>query len=383
MKLKLKKYNSISKEELKITKKIVTSGKLSGFVANNSEFFFGGKYVKKFENYLKNFYGVRYAITLNSWTSGLIAMIGSLDIEPGDEIIVTPWTMSATIASILHWNCIPIFVDIDPDNFCIDPLKIKSKITKRTKAIMVADIFGLGTDISKIKTIINNKKIKILSDSAQTPFSKRKKKIVGTQADAGGFSLNYHKIINCGEGGVIITNNSRIAKRSMLLRNHAEVTNKYKKSKDLSNMIGFNFRMGELEAGIGNEQYKKLKKILLRREKILNLLTKKLSTFEGLKLPGISRNFGNNFYIYPIVLNDSCMKLGRKKILKTLSKNGMVGIYPGYQNIHLLKNLQKKIAFGSKGFPWSISKSKIKYGLGLCPIAEEMHFKNLISFTLF
>ena len=88
----------------------------------------------------------------------------------------------------------------------------------------------------------------------------KEKKIVGTQADAGGFSLNYHKIINCGEGGVIITNNSRIAKRSMLLRNHAEVTNKYKKSKDLSNMIGFNFRMGELEAGIGNEQYKKLKK---------------------------------------------------------------------------------------------------------------------------
>ena len=133
MKLKLKKYNSISKEELKITNKIGTSGKLSGFVANNSEFFFGGKYVKKFENYLKNFYGVRYAITLNSWTSGLIAMIGSLDIEPGDEIIVTPWTMSATIASILHWNCIPIFVDIDPDNFCIDPLKLNLKLPKEQK----------------------------------------------------------------------------------------------------------------------------------------------------------------------------------------------------------------------------------------------------------
>ena len=136
---------------------------------------------------------------------------GSLNVEPGDEIIVTPWTMCATATAILHWNCIPVFADIDENTFCIDPQEIKKKITSKTRAIIAVDIFGHPADIDKIKKIIKNKNIKIITDNAQAPFAKYNGKISGTNADIGGFSLNYHKHINTCEGVIIVTNskNSR------------------------------------------------------------------------------------------------------------------------------------------------------------------------------
>ncbi len=371
-----KKYNSIGKEELRAVTKVMKSGNLSGYVADKSKNFYGGKYVKSFEDYLKKFYGVKFAITVNSWTSGLICMVGSLDVSPGDEIIVTPWTMSATVASILHWNCIPVFADINENDFCIDPHEVKKKITKRTKAIFAVDIFGKSSNIKDLKKIVKDTNIKILLDSAQSPYCKTDNGVAGTIGDIGGYSLNYHKIINTGEGGIIVTNNRKIAKRLFLLRNHAEITNSFKNKKELSNMIGFNFRMGELEAAIGLEQYKKLKKILSSRSKILNLLTKKLKKFEGLKLPSLDKPFENNFYVYPIVLDLKKLKISRKKLISYLKKEGLKDIRGGYANLHLLPALQKKIAFGDKNFPWTLNENRISYKKGICPIAEKLHENN-------
>ena len=174
--MKFKKYRSIGKQELIAATKVIKSGKLSEFVAGHTKEFYGGKQVQKFENYLKKFYKVKYALTFNSWTSGLVACVGCLDLEPGDEIITTPWTMCATSTAILHWNAIPVFADIDENTFNIDPADVAKKITKRTRAIIAADIFGYPCDIDALKKITNNKNIKIITDSAQSPFSKYKKK---------------------------------------------------------------------------------------------------------------------------------------------------------------------------------------------------------------
>jgi len=370
------KYNSIGKEELLAGRKVINSGSLSNFVADKSKDFYGGKNVNKFEKYLKKFYKVKHAITVNSWTSGLICMVGSLDIEPGDEIIVTPWTMSATVASILHWNCIPVFADIDKNNFCINTEEVKKKISKRTKAIFAVDIFGRQSDVRSLKKIVRGSNIKILLDSAQSPYAIEKNIIAGTKGDIGGFSLNYHKIIHTGEGGVIVTNNKYLAKRMKLLRNHAEITHNFKKNKDLSNMIGFNFRMGEIEAAIGIEQYKKLKLILKNRETKLNYLTKKLSDLKGVELPPISKNYNNNYYVYPIKLNSSLVQKSRKKIVSALREEGIEGLSEGYANLHLLPLFQKKIAFGNKKFPWSQNKKNFNYKKGICPIAEDFQDKS-------
>ena len=371
MKVKLKKYNSIGIEELNAAKKVVSSGKLSEFVAGNTKDFFGGSNIKKFENYLKKFYNVKHAITVNSWTSGLIAIVGSLDIEPGDEIIVTPWTMCATSTAILHWNCIPVFADINKKTFNLDPNDVKKKITSKTKAIIAADIFGYPCDIDALKKIVGKRKIKIITDSAQAPYSFYKGRLTGTLSDIGGFSLNFHKIINTGEGGIIVTNNDTLAKRAKLIRNHGEVRIKSKKKSILSNIIGHNFRMGEIEAAIGLQQYKKLKKIVKSRTFMINKLIANLEKLQCFILPKIEKNFSHNFYILPIVLNEN--NIGkRSKIVKLLRQTGIEGANEGYVNLHTLPMFRQQIAYGKKHFPWSLSNKKYNYNKGICKVAEEI-----------
>ena len=181
--MKIKRYNSIGREEQLAVKKVIKNGILSDFVGSNSKKFLGGKNVQKFESQITKYFKVKYAITTNSWTSGLIAALGSMNIQPGDEVICTPWTMSACASSILHWNAIPVFVDIDKNTFNFNLDILKKKITIKTKAILAVDIFGQSENVNEIKKIIKNKKIFILSDSAQAIGAKYKGKYAGTFAD--------------------------------------------------------------------------------------------------------------------------------------------------------------------------------------------------------
>lgn len=376
---KFRKYNSIGNEEQVAASKVIKSGNLSGFTAGQDKNFYGGVYVKKFERYLKKFYGVKYAITLNSWTSGLIASIGALDIEPGDEIITTPWTMCACATAILHWNAIPVFADIDDKTFCISPDSIKKKITKRTKAILAVDIFGISSDIKGIKKVIKKKNITLISDSAQTPYFFHEKKLAGTHSDIGGFSLNCHKHINTGEGGIVVTNNTKLASRVFKLRNHAEAA--VKKNNKINNMIGYNFRMGEIEAAIGLSQYKKLKKIIVFRNNLLNYLAREINKLEGINVTTFDKKL-NNYYVFPIVLDLKKIKISRKKLINLLKAEGITGLNEGYANIHQLPLFQKKIAYGKNSFPWTLNKNIINYKKGSCPVAEYLHEKSFIGFEV-
>ena len=173
--------------------------------------------------------------------------------------------MTATATAILAWGGIPIFSEIDLETYCLDPEKIKNKITKKSKAIIVADIFGQSANYKKIMKIAKINNLKVISDSAQAIGSKHFKNFTGTDADIGGFSLNRHKHIHTGEGGVIITNNKELADNMFKIRNHGECINENKKFR---NLLGFNFRMGEVEAAVGYEQLKKLKKILKINKKL-------------------------------------------------------------------------------------------------------------------
>ena len=128
-----KRYNSIGEEEIASVNKVAKSSILSQFQASWHEDFYGGSKVQEFEQDIKNYFGVKYAVTVNSWTSGLIAIVGAIGVEPGDEIIVPTWTMCATATAIIHWNAIPVFADISPNTFNIDPESVKKCITKNSK----------------------------------------------------------------------------------------------------------------------------------------------------------------------------------------------------------------------------------------------------------
>ena len=381
---KFKKYNSIGKEELKAASAVIKSGNLSNFLGEYSKEFFGGPKVREFENKCKSFFNVKHAITVNSWTSGLICAVGALDISPGDEIILPPWTMSACASAILNWNAIPVFADIDKTTYNIDPEDVLRKISKRTKAIMAVDIFGHPCNISELKKISKKYKIKLITDSAQSPYSFYKKKIAGTISDVGGISLNYHKHIHTGEGGVIFTNSDKIAKRINLIRNHAESVVRSNKVENLSNMIGYNFRLGEIESAIGIQQLKKLKKVIRKKQKICQLLTKNLSKLSRLFLPKVLKGYTHSYYIYGINLDLQNIKYSREYIINKLTSEGVPGLSAGYTCLHLLPMFQKKIAYGSKGFPWNsnFNKRNISYKKGLCPNAEYLHEKSFIKFEV-
>jgi dTDP-4-amino-4,6-dideoxygalactose transaminase len=292
--------------------------------------------------------------------------------------------MAATATAILHWNAIPIFADINPNTFniCLD--SVRQLITKKTKAIVAVDIFGQSADMYGLRKLADEFGLRLISDTAQAPGSKAGNSFAGTLADIGGFSLNYHKHIHCGEGGVLVTNDDHLAKRLCLIRNHAEAVIQSENANELSNMLGFNFRMGEIEAAIASIQLTKLSGRVKSRQRIAAELNEGLSSLRGLKTPEVSEDCTHVYYVYGIVLDAHALGISREKIALALKAEGVPGIMVGYQNLHLLPLFRNKIAYGSKGFPWNSQycDSKIEYKRGLCPVAEKLHSNSFLGLNI-
>lgn len=377
-------FKSLGEEEVTAATRVIRSGVLSAYIGAPGEGFMGGKEVRAFEEQAAHYFGVKHAIAVNSWTSGLIAAVGAIGIEPGDEIITTPWTMAATATAILHFNGIPIFADIDPDSFNLDPVSVERLITPRTRAVMAVDIFGQSADMHALRKICDRHGLKLLCDTAQAPGARFFGRYAGTVADIGGFSLNYHKHIHCGEGGILVTDDDKLAQRLCLIRNHAEAVIKSDDPVELSNMLGYNFRMGELEAAIASVQLGKLEARVASRQQAAEQLNQSLRHLKGLKTPAVSEGCTHVYYVYGLTLDVDALGVSREKIVKALRAEGVPGLVAGYQNLHLLPLFRNKIAYGTKGFPWSspYCTNNIEYGPGLCPVAEQLHSQRFLGMNL-
>jgi dTDP-4-amino-4,6-dideoxygalactose transaminase len=379
-----KPYNSIGTEEVEAAKSVVESGILSQFLGSWDADFFGGPKVQEFERACESYFGVKHAITVNSWTSGLIAAVGALNTEPGDEIIVSPWTMCASATAILHWNAIPVFADIEKDTFCLDVASVEKNITPYTKAIMAVDIFGHSADVDALMEIGERYGIKIITDTAQSPGALYKGRYAGTAAHIGGYSLNYHKHIHTGEGGIIVTNDDELADRSRLIRNHAEAVVAGKGVANLANMVGFNFRLGEIESAIGLAQLGKLAPKVKERQDVAAMLTNGLKNLPGLRTPSVKPDCTHAYYVFAMVLDIAALGVSRDQVCSALQAEGISGLFGGYANVHMLPMYQKKIAYGSAGFPWSsdICKRDVSYAKGICPVAEKLHDEEFLGFEM-
>lgn len=377
----LKPHNPIGPEEISAVNSVIDSGVLSQFLGAWSKDFYGGSKVQEFEHAAALHFDVKHAISINSLTSGLIAAVGALSVEPGDEVIVSPWTMSAATMAPLWWNAIPVFADIEDQTFTLDPISIEENITPYTKGIIAVDIFGHSADMSAINKIAKKHGLFVISDCAQAPNARYNGKFAGTLSDIGGYSFNYHKHIHCGEGGLLVTDNDDLAERLQLIRNHAESVVGDKGAETITNMIGGNFRLGEIEAAIVTSQLKKLDEITSRTTEVGKQLTEGLLGLDGLRPPITKPNCSHVYATLPLIISPKELSVNREDLHRALVAEG-IPLGQGYTNNHLLPIFQRKIAYGSDGFPWNSSeyKGNVKYDKGICPVAEKLHDELFISF---
>lgn len=379
----LEAFKSMGRDEEEAAARVVRSGVLSAYIGAPGEMFMGGTEVRAFEKKAADYFGVKHALGVNSWTSGLIAEVGAIGVEPGDEIITTPWTMSATAMAILHWNAIPVFADIDRATFNIDPESVRANITPRTKAIMAVDIFGQTADLPALRAIANEHGLKLLGDTAQAPGAINDGSLTGTGYDIGGFSLNYHKHIHCGEGGILVTNDDALAERLALIRNHAESVIKPTDRSQLANMIGYNFRMGEIEAAIASVQLDKLADRVADRQRVAAELNEGLAGLQGLTTPEVVEGATHVYYVYGLTLDTDAIGVSRAKLADALRAEGVPGLMPAYQNIHRLPIFTEQVAYGTGGFPWSLREDRnFAYGQGTCPVAEELQDNSFLGLSV-
>ena len=377
-------YNTIGEEEIKAVTETLRTGVLSKYLGCWHEDFFGGPKVQEFEKMWAEKNQAKYAISVNSNTSGLVAALGAAGIQPGDEVIVSPYTMSASAISCVFWGGIPVFADIDENTFCMSPATIAAKITPHTKAILVVHIFGHPCDMDPIMELAKKHNLVVIEDCAQAPFGKYKGRFVGTLGHMGVFSLNYHKHIHTGEGGVITTNHDFYAEKCQLIRNHAEAVADAKGVSDYTNLYGFNFRFPEIEAAMGIEQLKKVDYLLDTRIKNAEFLEKELRGIKYLDTCKAAEDVKHCYYIQVMrYFSEKNGGLPREKYLKALSaelpssymreKDPLIG--GGYVKPLYLQGIYQhnKIHFHGR------NPQNYNYAKGLCPVAETMHEKQLIS----
>lgn len=378
-------YNTIGEEEKLAVARVLDTGNLSQFLGAWSADFLGGPQVRAFEAKWSEFFEVPYAVSVNSNTSGLYTAMGAIGIEPGDEVIVSPYSMSASAVAPLMYGGIPVFADIHPDTFCMDPDSIEKKITPRTKAILVVHIFGHPADMDRIMEIAERHDLYVIEDTAQAPFGTWKGRKLGTIGDIGVFSLNYHKHIHTGEGGVIVSENKELAERCQLIRNHAENIVEHKGMETLPNMMGMNYRMTEIEASIGIAQLDKLQSLLDQRIENVRFLHEEFKKLKVLEVQKEPENSIHCYYQDPIKFNakkagctrNAFVQAVKAELPSAILRENAPLIGAGYvRPLYLLPIFQNKnaLAFKSEKSPKDLS-----YERGLCPVVEEMHFERLFT----
>ncbi len=375
-------YNSLGREEKMAAMRVMDSGRLSCFYGSNDpKFFYGGDEVRSLEKEWGRVFGTKYAVSMNSATSALYSALGAIGIGPGDEVIVPPTTMSASVAGVILYGGIPCFADVERDRYCIDPQSIEKLVTRRSKAIVVVHLFGQPADMDGIMAIARKHKLKVIEDAAQAPMASYKGRPVGTIGDIGVYSLNCHKVIQCGEGGVAVTGDPELCKRMQLIRNHAEVVISEGMRVDSPlNLIGFNYRLTEIQAAIAREQLKKLSKLNHSRIELAEYLREKLNAFPFFYLAPVRNDCVHVYYVFPWNYVKAKLGIGRDTLLEALWKEGIDQISGGYVlPLYMQRIFRERKAFKS-GYPFTHPENlpEKKYPKGICPVAEKLWKEDLM-----
>jgi len=276
-----------------------------------------GPKVKEFEERFARYIGVKHAVATSSGTTALHVALLACGIKAGDEVITTPFTFIATANSILYCNAKPIFADIEEDTFNLDPEKIEEKITKKTKAILPVHLYGHPCDMDEIMKIAGDNKLAVIEDACQAHGATYNNKKVGSFG-TGVFSFYPTKNMTTAEGGMLTTNDEKIAESCRLLRAHGS------RARYHHEILGYNYRMTDIAAAIGLCQLKKLDQFNKKRIENANYLTNKIKSIEGIVTPSVKNNCVHVFHQYTVRVKNN----KRDTVIEKLKENNIgFGVY--------------------------------------------------------
>jgi dTDP-4-amino-4,6-dideoxygalactose transaminase len=317
----------IGKEEIEAVVKVMKSGGLTHGLG-------AGPTVTEFEESFAQYAKTKHAVAMNSGTAALHSSLTAAGIGHGDEVILPSFTFVATAEVVVMTGAKPVFVDVNPDTYTISPTAIEKALTKKTKAVMPVDLYGLPADMKPIREVANKHGLKIIEDSAQAHGATYCGKPVGTFADVACWSFYGSKNMTTGEGGMLTTNDDDIAETTRSMRSHGE------KEKYMSLLLGHNYHMPEIQAAIGCVQLKKLPRFVARRRENAARLTKKLGKTKKLQPPTEPKGFRSSYYLYTVRLKNANRKK-RDRLVDELRQKE-IGAFVCYVNpIHLMPYYRK------------------------------------------
>ncbi len=350
----------IGDEEKEEVMKVLGSGRLT------DSSFDGSPMVREFEKSLANFIGVKHAIALNSGTSALMASLIALDIGHGDEVLMPSFTFVATANTVLARGAKPVFVDINLNDYTMDTDDLKRKINKRSRAIIPVHLYGHPADMNPIIELARKNDLFVIEDAAQSLGSSYKGNQTGSMGDLGCFSFYSTKVVTCGEGGAITTNDDDLYVNLKKIRNHGIFSNHNPE------ILGLNLRMPEIEAALINVQMRKIDSFLRIRRKNAKMLSEYLDGLKGVILPRERNDCKHNWYLYTISLEKS-----RDSVLKILNDKG-IGATVYYRTPLHKTQLYKRLGYDDN-LPKTIWASEHVLSLPVHPEINEQDISNIAS----
>lgn len=326
-----------------------------------------GPRVKEFEEEFAAYIGTKYAIATNSGTAALHIAQAAMGIGPGDEVIVPALTFFSTVTSVIHNNAIPVFSDIDSQIYCLDPGDVKKRITKRTRAVIPVHLYGHPAEMDQIVEIAHAHDLSVIEDAAQAHGAEYRGRKVGSIGEAGCWSFYATKNITTGEGGMITTDDSALAEKARMIRNHGM------SSRDDHEVLGYNYRMNEIAAAIGLVQLSKLDKLNEIRTRNSQYLLKELESVDWLEPAQQESYVKHAFFWCPVRVYEERLGMTTKDLVVTLRERGVEVRHRYVAPLYKQPMLLKQKAYPKKcPFSCPFYGKEIDYSRFSCPNTERI-----------
>lgn len=317
-----------------------------------------GPKVNEFEKQFAQKHNAKYGIATTSCTTGLHLILAAMGIGPGDEVIVPAFTWVATANVVLYCGATPVFVDVDVKTNNIDPAKLAEKVNANTKAVIAVHLFGLCADIDAIRQAVPAN-VKIIEDAACAAGASYKGNMAGSLADAAAFSFHPRKSITTGEGGMVTTNDDALAEMMIKLRNHgAEISEEQRHNGPKPyllpdfNLLGFNYRMTDLQGAVGLVQLSKFDGFFEERQKWAQFYIEQLADIEWISLPDVGEDFVHAWQAFVLYIDAEKAPLPRNSIMEILQEKG-ISTRPGTHAVHMLNYYADRYELKPEDYPMS------------------------------